>query len=126
MLDVAKEIVRPDVVYVQSRPGLFFTKFSLLTLRFRRKERASPPCPARAESGLSWQSTPSATNASQACPSPQEGQVTWECGQWGVWQEQGPSFASCIDPPTLEDHLANIATAPNTAVVLEVNALPEA
>jgi len=36
-----------------------------------------------------------------------------------MWQEEGPRFSSCIDPPTLEDHLANIATAPNTAVVLE-------
>ena len=86
----------------------------------RREERASPPCLGRYQSGLSWQSTPPATTASQACPSPQKGQVTWYCSQWGVWQEEGPSFSSCTDPPTLEDHIANIASAPNTAVVLEV------
>ena len=99
---------------------VFFATLSSLILHFRREERASPPCPSRYESGLSWQSSPPSTTASQACPSPQEGQVTWECGQWGVWEEKGPSFSSCTAPPTLEDHLANIATAPNTAVVLEV------
>ena len=101
-------------------PRFFFATLSSLILHFRREERASPPCPSRYQSGLSWQPTPPSTTASQACPSPQEGQVTWECGQWGVWEEEGPSFSSCTAPPTLEDHLANIATAPNTAVVLEV------
>ena len=86
----------------------------------RRQERASPPCEARSKAGLYWRPSPPSSTASQACPSPQQGNVTWQCGLWGVWDQQGPSFASCADPPTLEDHLANIATAPNTAVVLEV------
>ena len=123
MLDVAKEIVCPGVAYVRFHPGLFSPIFNPHLAPFRREERASPPCPSRFESGLSWQPTPPSTTGSQACPLPQEGQVTWECSQWGVWQEQGPNFSSCKDPPTLEDHLANIATATNTAVVLEVTQL---
>ena len=97
-----------------------FSSSSPHNVLLRRQERASPPCEARSKAGLYWRPSPPSSTASQACPSPQQGNVTWQCGRWGVWDQHGPSFASCANPPTLEDHLANIATAPNTAVVLEV------
>ena len=62
-----------------------------------RRERVSPPCPAVTDPvlGVSWPRTQPGSASSQPCPEGQQGEASWDCGDWGLRTSPAPHYSHC-------------------------------
>jgi len=88
----------------------------------RRTERSSPNCPEAVDHvwGLKWPSQAPESIFKHPCPQNQKGQVTWQCGQWGLRTTEVPDYSKCV-LTNIDNHVMNLPGSDPATILDSVN-----